>query len=169
VDRVRKAADARFCESVESGHSDQAESARIATLLGIAGEPYRIDSQCKYAAVARGDASIYLRVPRGDYRENVWDHAAGLIVVEEAGGRVSDVEGKPFNITTGRRMTGNRGAVVTAASIHDEVLAAQRALRLLRERPEPPVAARDVLPGIHAAIAAMTRVSACPATSAARR
>src|SRR3990170_2244793 len=52
VDRVRKAADARFCESVESGHSNQEESARIAGLLGIATEPHRIDSQCKYAAGA---------------------------------------------------------------------------------------------------------------------
>ena len=76
--------------------------------------------------VARGDASIYLRVPRGDYRENIWDHAAGLIVVEEAGGRVSDVEGQPFDITTGQRMTRNRGAVVTAAGIHEEVVAAVR-------------------------------------------
>jgi anti-sigma factor RsiW len=41
-----------------------------------------------------------------------------------------------------------------ARALHEEVKAAQGALRLLRERPEPPVAARDVLPGIQAAIAA---------------
>ena len=35
VDRIRKAAQARFCESVESEHSNQEESARIAELLGI--------------------------------------------------------------------------------------------------------------------------------------
>lgn len=40
-----------------------------------------------------------------------------------------------------------------ARTLHEEVRAAQGALRLLRERPEPPVAARDVLPGIQAAIA----------------
>ena len=39
-------AEARFCESVESGHSNQDDSARIAALLGITAEPYRIDSQC---------------------------------------------------------------------------------------------------------------------------
>ncbi len=38
--------------------------------------------------VARGDASIYLRVPRGDHRENIWDHAAGMLIVEEASGLV---------------------------------------------------------------------------------
>ena len=84
---------------------NQSEAARIGAALGITAEPVRLDSQTKYAMVARGDASIYLRVPRGDYRENIWDHAAGMLIVEEAGGRVSDVEGKPFDITTGQRMT----------------------------------------------------------------
>jgi HAL2 family 3'(2'),5'-bisphosphate nucleotidase len=119
-------AEARYAESVEAAHSNQSEAARIGAALGITAEPVRLDSQTKYAMVARGDASIYLRVPRGDYRENIWDHAAGMLVVSEAGGRVSDVEGKPFDITTGQRMTNNRGAVVTAASIHDEVVAAVR-------------------------------------------
>ncbi len=123
-----RAAEARYAESVEAAHSSQSDAARIGAALGITAEPVRLDSQTKYAMVARGDASIYLRVPRGDYRENVWDHAAGLLIVEEAGGRVSDIEGKPFDLTTGQRMTRNRGAVVTAASIHDEVVAAVRSV-----------------------------------------
>jgi 3'(2'), 5'-bisphosphate nucleotidase len=130
VDHVRKAADARFCESVESGHSDQEESARIASLLGIAGEPYRIDSQCKYAAVARGDASIYLRLPtRVDYREKIWDHAAGKVIVEAAGGRVTDVEGLPLDFGRGETLAANNGIVATSGAIHDEVIDAIRRVR----------------------------------------
>ena len=130
VDRIRKASDARFCESVESGHSNQEESARIAELLGITSEPYRIDSQCKYAAVARGDASIYLRMPtREDYREKIWDHAAGMIVVEAAGGRVTDVDGRPLDFGRGATLAGNRGIVATSGQIHDEVIAAIRRVR----------------------------------------
>jgi 3'(2'), 5'-bisphosphate nucleotidase len=121
-------AEARYAESVEAAHSNQSDAARIGAALGITAEPVRLDSQTKYAMLARGDASIYLRVPRGDYRENIWDHAAGMLVVSEAGGRVSDVEGVPFDITTGQRMTDNRGAVVAAASIHDEVVAAVRSV-----------------------------------------
>jgi 3'(2'), 5'-bisphosphate nucleotidase len=118
---------ARFCESVESGHSDQSSSARIAELLGITAEPYRIDSQCKYAAVARGDASIYLRLPtRQDYQEKIWDHAAGVIVVEEAGGRVSDVRGEPLDFWRGRTLERNKGVVATSGAIHDAVVAAVR-------------------------------------------
>ena len=118
-------ADARFCESVESGHSDHDASARIAGLLGITAEPYRIDSQCKYAAVARGDASIYLRLPtRADYREKIWDHAAGKFVVEQAGGRVTDVTGAPLDFAHGARLERNLGVVATDGRFHDEILAA---------------------------------------------
>ena len=118
-------AESRLCESVESGHSNQSESAEIAALLGIEAEPYRIDSQCKYAAVARGDASIYLRLPtRADYQEKIWDHAAGKYVVEQAGGRVTDVTGAPLDFRHGARLERNRGVVATDGRFHDEVLAA---------------------------------------------
>ena len=123
VTSLASPAQARFCESVESGHSNQSESARIAEQLGITLEPYRIDSQCKYAAIARGDAQIYLRMPtRKDYREKIWDHAAGKLVVECAGGRVSDVEGRPLDFAQGRTLEGNRGVVATCGPIHDQVI-----------------------------------------------
>ncbi|MEE2679082.1 MAG: 3'(2'),5'-bisphosphate nucleotidase [Myxococcota bacterium] len=130
VQPVTSPADARFCESVESGHSNQSESAAIARRLGIEREPFRIDSQCKYAAVARGDASIYLRLPtREDYREKIWDHAAGKLVVEAAGGTVSDVNGRPLDFRHGRTLEENRGIVATAGPIHDAVLEAVQQVR----------------------------------------
>jgi 3'(2'), 5'-bisphosphate nucleotidase len=125
VARPASTPEARFCESVESGHSDQGWSAAVAERLGITSEPYRIDSQCKYAAVARGDASIYLRLPtRADYVEKIWDHAAGKLVVEWAGGRVTDIDGRPLDFGRGARLAGNRGVVATSGAIHDEVVAA---------------------------------------------
>jgi 3'(2'), 5'-bisphosphate nucleotidase len=122
-------AEARFCESVESGHSNQDHSAQIAARLGITAEPYRIDSQCKYAAVARGDASIYLRLPtRADYREKIWDHAAGKFVVEQAGGVVTDVTGAPLDFSHGATLATNRGVVATDGRFHDQVIAAVQAV-----------------------------------------
>lgn len=116
---------ARFCESVESGHSDQSQSAAIATRLGIAAQPVRMDSQVKYAVLARGGAEIYLRLPtRADYREKVWDHAAGMLCVTEAGGRVSDIDGKPLDFSRGRELSGNRGIVATNGPVHERVVAA---------------------------------------------
>lgn len=125
VDDIMAASEAKFCESVESGHSNQGDSANIATILGITAEPYRIDSQCKYAAVSRGDASIYLRLPTSaDYREKIWDHGAGSIVVEEAGGTVTDVTGTPLDFSLGRKLENNRGIIATNGRFHDEVVSA---------------------------------------------
>lgn len=117
--------EARVCESVEAGHSDHDLAARITDRMGIVASPYRIDSQCKYAAVARGDASIYLRLPtRPGYHEKIWDHAAGKFVVEQAGGRVTDVTGAPLDFSHGRRLERNRGVIATDGAFHDEVVAA---------------------------------------------
>ncbi len=130
VDGVADPARARFCESVESGHSSHGASARVAERLGITAEPVRLDSQAKYAVVARGEAEIYLRLPtRADYREKLWDHAAGSLVVEEAGGAVSDGRGRPLDFGAGRTLSPTDGIVVSNGAIHRAVLATLAELR----------------------------------------
>ncbi len=121
----RPLAETVFCESVEGGHSDQSATARIAARLGITAPPLRMDSQCKYAAVARGDAQVYLRLPtRADYEEKIWDHAAGWLVVTEAGGTVTDVRGRPLDFSRGRTLRANEGVVATTGDHHAAVLGA---------------------------------------------
>ncbi len=128
VDPVSAPADARFCESVEKAHTSQSDSAKVAERLGITAPPYRIDSQCKYAAVARGDAAVYLRLPtRPGYVEKVWDHAAGVAVIEAAGGKVTDCRGVPLDFSLGRLLAKNKGVIVTNGRFHDDVVAAVRA------------------------------------------
>jgi len=130
VDDVTDPARARFCESVESGHSSHSDSARIAALLGLHEPPVRIDSQCKYAVTARGEASIYLRLPVAGiavndpdrYAEKIWDHAAGSIIIEEAGGMVTDVYGTKLDFSSGRTLERNVGVIVTNGLLHDRVL-----------------------------------------------
>lgn len=127
VSEIADPAAAAFCESVESGHSSHGHAARIAAELGVTEPPIRMDSQAKYAAVARGDASIYLRLPtRADYQEKIWDHAAGALVIREAGGTVTDTTGKPLNFSLGRTLAGNVGVVATNGPLHDRVVAAVR-------------------------------------------
>jgi HAL2 family 3'(2'),5'-bisphosphate nucleotidase len=112
-----------FCESVESAHAAHGTHARIAEKLGVTAPPCRMDSQAKYAAVARGEASIYLRLPRSaDYREKIWDHAAGTILVQEAGGRVTDFFGKPLDFSHGKTLENNRGIVASNGVLHDAIL-----------------------------------------------
>ena len=113
----------RFCESVESGHSAQGDAAAIAARLGIVTPPLRMDSQAKYGIVARGDADIYLRMPtRSDYREKIWDHAAGALIVEEAGGTVTDISGRSLEFFHGRELSANRGVIVSNGRFHDRLL-----------------------------------------------
>ncbi len=121
-------AECAFCESVERAHGNQSATARVAAALGITAPPIRIDSQCKYAVVARGDAAVYLRLTRAGYREKVWDHAAGALVVTEAGGRVSDVSGAPLDFSHGTQLPTEGGIVATCGPFHDEVVAAVRGM-----------------------------------------
>ena len=128
VDGTGRPEEARFCESVESAHSDHAVHQRICGRLGITAPPFRIDSQAKYAAVASGQASVYLRLPRGrDYREKIWDHAAGAVIVEEAGGRVTDFAGRALRFAGGRTLAGHRGILATNGRLHEAMLGAIQA------------------------------------------
>ncbi len=119
----------RFAESVEASHGDRDAHRAVARAVGIESPSLRMDSQAKYGAVARGDAALYVRLPSPkypDYRENIWDHAAGALVVEEAGGRVSDMFGKPLNFASAAQMEDNRGVVVSCREIHARVIDALR-------------------------------------------
>jgi 3'(2'), 5'-bisphosphate nucleotidase len=115
----------RFCESVESAHSDHSQSPAIASKLGIAGTAVRMDSQAKYAAVARGDAEFYLRLPtRPGYVERIWDHAAGYALLKAAGGTITDVDGKALDFKHGRGLERNRGIVASNGPAHGKLIEA---------------------------------------------
>ena len=116
--------DSRFCESFVSSHSSHDLAAEVGERLGITADSIRIDSQAKYAIVARGEAEIYLRLPRPgtDYTERIWDHAAGALAVEAAGGTVTDMYGEPLDFSHGRLLKANTGVVATNGPFHDAVI-----------------------------------------------
>ncbi|MCB0191961.1 MAG: 3'(2'),5'-bisphosphate nucleotidase, partial [Anaerolineae bacterium] len=58
------------------------------------------------------------------YREKIWDHAAGSLIIEEAGGRVTDMYGKPLDFSSDYKMNDNRGVIVSNGDLHDAVLEA---------------------------------------------
>ncbi len=116
---------ARLCESVEPSHAAHEIHAAIQRRLGSHVPPVRMDSQAKYGALALDIADIYLRIPRKkDYVEKIWDHAAGTRIIEEAGGRVTDIAGNPLDFSRGETLNQNRGVVATVGGIHDRVLSA---------------------------------------------
>ena len=50
-----------------------------------------------------------------EHKLQAWDSAAGYLIVEEAGGKVTDMEGNPYN-------PNQPGIVATNGKIHDELL-----------------------------------------------
>ncbi|MGL4513624.1 MAG: 3'(2'),5'-bisphosphate nucleotidase [Lacipirellulaceae bacterium] len=131
VSRTSDPAATRVLRSVEAGHTDMGAIDELASRMGIAAAPVGMDSQAKYAVLAAGGGEMILRLlspDRPDYREKVWDQAAGSIVVEEAGGRVTDLDGKPLDFSRGRTLAANRGVLVTNGPLHDAALAALRAI-----------------------------------------
>lgn len=127
VTEIADPAQAVYCESFEDSHSSHNRTARIAAILGVTKPPLRIDSQCKYGVVARGDVSIYFRLPpRATYEDKIWDHAAGSIVLKEAGGEVTDVYGRPLDFSLGRTLRDTVGILATNGKLHTRVLKAIR-------------------------------------------
>ncbi|KAJ6160733.1 3'(2')5'-bisphosphate nucleotidase [Penicillium chermesinum] len=118
-----------FCEGVEAAHSSQGDNAAVAQRLGITNASVRLDSQAKYCSIARGAGDIYLRLPvKKDYQEKIWDHAAGDILVREAGGQVTDIYGARLDFSKGRTLAANKGVVAAPKAIQDEVIGAVKAV-----------------------------------------
>jgi len=115
----------RVCGSVESGHSDQGQTAQVIAMLGGESGTARLDSQCKYAVVARAQADAYLRLPtRSDYAEKIWDHAAGALIASEAGMTVTDTTGAALQFSRGRELSANSGIVCASPVFHARIIEA---------------------------------------------
>jgi 3'(2'), 5'-bisphosphate nucleotidase len=122
-------AQARLLRSFESGHTNVGQIDALAQAFGATAEPVRMDSQAKYAVLAAGGGELLLRLLSPDqpgYREKIWDHAAGSIILEEAGGQVTDLDGRPLDFTRGRALTGNRGLLASNRRLHPAALQAVR-------------------------------------------
>ena len=137
---------------VESGFGDwMGQQARIAKILhgpnalddkGEIVNARRMDSQAKHGVLARGGAEIFVRLPKPGYREYIWDHAAGFVVIEEAGGRLTDIDGREIDFSLGAKLSPSvRGIAMTNGGMfHDRLLSAfkeqEEALLLANKKEE---------------------------------
>ena len=124
-----EAEEAIYMESVESRHSDHAFARRVAETCGIKIEPLRLDSQVKYGVIASGVASAFMRFPDLTYKEKIWDHAAGAIIMSEAGGLVTDSTGKKLDFSKGRLLNNESGIVAAPPKLHSKIIAAIKSLQ----------------------------------------
>jgi 3'(2'), 5'-bisphosphate nucleotidase len=127
-DRTR----ARLLRSAEAAHTDLNALDDIAQNLGIGRDAVRMDSQAKYSVLAAGEGELIFRLisPKmPDYKEKIWDQAVGSLLVEEAGGRVSDLDGLKLDFKQGRMLLNNRGVLASNGILHEEALEAIRAAK----------------------------------------
>ena len=105
---------ATFCLGVERGFSDPKGTVlKIAQMLHGSDalviksddvvpdikNSFRMDGQGKYGILARGEAEYFLRLPKPGYVDWVWDVAAGYLVLKEAGGMMTDVNGNAIDFS----------------------------------------------------------------------
>lgn len=126
VSSIDNPALATFCEPVEKANSSHSFTAGLAHSVGLRNQPLRVYSMVKYAAIARGDAEIYMKFARAGYKEKIWDHAAGVLIIEEAGGVVTDAGGQPLDFSKGEYLEGlDRGIIACAgAKLHETIIGA---------------------------------------------
>lgn len=120
-------AQARVMRSVEDGHTNAGQIDAIDKRLGVIAEPVRMDSQAKYAVLAAGGGELLFRLlnpGREDYRECIWDQAAGSIILEEAGGTITDLKGNALDFTQGRKLMKNTGVFASNGKFHEAGLEA---------------------------------------------
>jgi len=133
--------DAVFCIGVEKYSDPSGQCDKMATLIhgpdaineedGSIVKAIRMDSQAKYGLLARGEAQVYLRLPKSGYVEWIWDHAAGSIIIQEAGGEITCVDGNPLDFSLGPKLSPNvKGIIGTNGGIfHDAILNAYHTQR----------------------------------------
>lgn len=82
----------------------------------------------KLAQVARGETDLYL----GDYLTlKDWDVCAGHILVVEAGGKVTSVDGEPIRYDGSGKSLRGRGILATNGPLHDAALDVLRSGRFV--------------------------------------
>lgn len=113
-------------QSYERYHASKSRMGRARDYAGLGDvRLLELDSMEKYALVACGDADLYMRLPRegSAYAHKIWDHAAGVALVRNAGGTITDLDGGPLDFSQGETLP-NAGLIASNGAHHGRVVAA---------------------------------------------
>ncbi|EAZ25001.1 hypothetical protein OsJ_08781 [Oryza sativa Japonica Group] len=126
VSTVSDPISATFCEPVEKANTSHSFTAGLAHSVGLRKQPLRVYSMVKYAAIARGDVEIFMKFARAGYKEKIWDHAAGVVIIREAGGVITDAGGRPLDFSRGVFLEGlDRGIIACSGPLlHHRIVGA---------------------------------------------
>ena len=113
-------------QSFERAHASKSRMGRARDYAGLGDvQILELDSMEKYALVACGDADLYMRLPRAgsSYAHKIWDHAAGVALVQQADGLATDLDGGPLDFSLGDTLP-NPGMVISNGQHHARVVEA---------------------------------------------
>ena len=116
---------AKVLSSFEFSHTNSKQLDILIDTLGAEAKLIRMDSQTKHVVLASGEGDLLVRLlstTQPEYREKIWDQIAGALLIEEAGGSITDLNGKALDFSTGRTLSNNRGLVASNGYLHEEVL-----------------------------------------------
>jgi len=77
----------------------------------------------RWAVLGLGLAEVTVWVYKErERRGKIWDHAGAMLLFEEVGGKITDVDGKEIDLAAGRKMVANFGFVAAPEHLHAKVL-----------------------------------------------
>ncbi|TQV94350.1 hypothetical protein V2A60_002613 [Cordyceps javanica] len=77
----------------------------------------------RWTVLAMGLGSTTVQVYKSRQRlAKIWDHAGAMLLYEETGGKITDIDGKRLDWLAGRKFVRNFGFVAAPPSIHGAVL-----------------------------------------------
>ncbi|KAF2809624.1 carbohydrate phosphatase [Mytilinidion resinicola] len=85
--------------------------------------------QMKYVALSLGAVDVMLRIPKTKDRfTQVWDHAGGQLIFQEAGGKIRDLNGGTIDLAQGRKIQGERnfGMIATRPGYWEKISEAMK-------------------------------------------
>lgn len=123
VSGIDKPIQSVLCESVEATFGNRDVTKQVAASIGLQKQYLRLDGQCKGCVVGSGAAEATLRLPPKGYVEKIWDHLPGCHFIQEAGGTVTDLKGRPLDFSLGRELSPDvTGVVASNGRIHAVLL-----------------------------------------------
>ncbi|TVY83307.1 3'(2'),5'-bisphosphate nucleotidase [Lachnellula suecica] len=122
---VQNREDLHWVEGTTSKSNDFEKQQTIAKSLGGSWPGTDVySSQMRYIALTVGGGNVNVAIPKKrDNKSWVWDHAGGHLILKEAGGLMTDLNGKEIDFGAGRFLGENYGRVVAPDSMREEVMA----------------------------------------------
>lgn len=75
-----------------------------------------------YISIASGESDVLISLKFANTSLKVWDHAGGIVLLQNAGGIISDIDGRKLDFSQGSLLSKNKGAILSNGKFHEKLL-----------------------------------------------